>query len=70
MDGITATREIRQYLEGQNIKREDQPKIIGVTGHVIDDYHQLGIAAGMDEIIPKPLYIQILTALLARYNIL
>lgn len=38
MDGITATKEIRAYFESEELSREDQPKIIGVTGHVHEDF--------------------------------
>ena len=39
MNGITATVKIRKFLtEELKISREDQPKIIGVTGHVMDSF--------------------------------
>jgi len=56
-DGITATKEIREYFDSIELKREDQPKIIGVTGHVLEDFYRQGNEAGMDEIVAKPLYI-------------
>ena len=34
MNGIESTRRIREYFDNNLIKREDQPIIIGVTGHV------------------------------------
>lgn len=36
---------------------------------MLEEYLAQGMEAGMDEIIAKPLYIQILTALLVKYNI-
>jgi CheY-like chemotaxis protein len=69
-DGITATKEIREYFESIDLKREDQPKIIGVTGHVLEDFYRQGHEAGMDEIVAKPLYIQILSNLLAKYHVI
>ena len=39
MNGITATVKIRKYLKNDlKINREDQPRIIGVTGHVMDSF--------------------------------
>jgi two-component system sensor histidine kinase/response regulator len=35
MDGLEATKQIRRFLkEEQGIERENQPPIIGITGHV------------------------------------
>ena len=59
-DGIEATREIRQCLESKDIPRKEQPVIIGVTGHVLDNFKTIGKEAGMDEITSKPLYLNIL----------
>ena len=43
MNGITATVKIRKYLANElKIKRENQPRIIGVTGHVMESFKQEG----------------------------
>ena len=56
-DGIKATSMIRDHLTHQlSIKREDQPLIIGVTGHVLDKFKNEGLKAGMDRILEKPCY--------------
>lgn len=44
MDGTTATKKIRQVLLDKfDIKIEDQPVIIGVTGHVDDRFATDGL---------------------------
>ena len=56
LDGIEATEKIRTYLNQKDIPRENQPVIVGITGHVFDEYMAAGIKAGMDDIYSKPLY--------------
>ena len=59
MDGIKATSQIRNYLTKElNIKRADQPMIVGITGHVHEQFKTDGLKAGMDKIMTKPCYIQ------------
>jgi CheY-like chemotaxis protein len=36
MDGINATKKMRAYLNRQGIT--EQPAIIGVTGHILDEF--------------------------------
>lgn len=55
-DGIQASREIRKFLDSKKVKREDQPQIVGITGHVQDKFKNQGIEAGMDQVVDKPLY--------------
>ena len=38
MDGITATEQIRKYFRQMQV--QEQPKIIGVTGHVHENYRK------------------------------
>jgi CheY-like chemotaxis protein len=39
MNGIESTIKMRKYLRSElKISRENQPKIIGVTGHVMDSF--------------------------------
>ena len=64
MNGIQATKKIRGFIGYNSIK------IVGVTGHVQESFKQEGIAAGMDEILEKPLYSEVLASILQKYNIL
>ena len=69
MNGIQATKEMRQYMDFDlQLDRDSQPNIIGVTGHVLEEYQNEGLEAGMDEIIAKPLYIGVLKNMLAKYQ--
>ena len=63
MNGIESTIKIRKLLGNS------QMKIVGVTGHVQDSFKREGKAAGMDDILEKPLYSEALDAILKKYNI-
>ena len=72
MDGIDATNKIQEYIQTAS-NADDSfkgPKIFGVTGHVLARYKDAGLKAGMDEILPKPLYANVLKEKLYKYNIL
>ena len=65
MDGIKSTFKIRNFLSSEmNLKFDDQPMIVGITGHVHDQFRKEGIEAGMDEIILKPCYLSTMKDLL------
>jgi signal transduction histidine kinase/CheY-like chemotaxis protein/ligand-binding sensor domain-containing protein len=49
VDGLQATREIRNYFAGQR-----QPRIFAVTAHATTDDRDLCMAAGMDGYLTKP----------------
>jgi len=51
MDGLTATRWIRQNLTVQ-------PVIVAMTANVLAGDHQACLDAGMDDYISKPINIQ------------
>ena len=71
MDGIDATKHIRQILtDSYKLNREDQPKILGVTGHVLNSYKKKGLKAGMDDVLSKPLYIDELKKVLISNNLI
>ena len=71
MDGIDSTKKIRKFLKKEfKQKREEQPTIIGVTGHVQDKFKKAGQKAGMDKILPKPLYLDVLKETLIQYSII
>jgi CheY-like chemotaxis protein len=50
MNGIEATAEMRLIFK-------EQPIIVGITGYASSKYHQIGLEAGMDAVIAKPLYV-------------
>jgi CheY-like chemotaxis protein len=51
MDGIEITKEIRNFLTNEmKIPVQLQPAIIGVTGHVEDQFKSQGLEAGMNEV--------------------
>lgn len=58
LDGYEATRRIRRLYLSMDIQREQQPRIVAITGHVENEYVQKAIASGMDKVYPKPLPVQ------------
>ena len=71
MDGIKTTKTIRKVLKNEfNQSIHEQPKIIGVTGHVQPKFAEAGKKAGMDEILPKPLYADVLKETLVKYKLI
>jgi CheY-like chemotaxis protein len=59
MDGIQASYKMREFLEiDMQLPRKDQPKIIGLTGHVEDNFKLNGMRAGMDDVKGKPIYLR------------
>ena len=54
MNGVEATFQIRNHLSQLNIDIQNQPIIVGVTGHVQEEYKIEGIKSGMNEIYGKP----------------
>ena len=61
MDGLEATKKIRQ-----NIEKSKQPRIIAVTAHAMDGDREEYIDAGMDDYISKPMKIDALVAALHK----
>ena len=51
LDGYEATKQIRAYMTAQN---RSQPRILGISGHVEEEYKQRAKNAGMDQLISKP----------------
>lgn len=66
MDGIESTKRITTYLKQELLPI---PVIIGLTGHVGNEYKEQGLKAGMTEVLSKPLYFKDLVKCLEYYNI-
>jgi signal transduction histidine kinase/BarA-like signal transduction histidine kinase len=61
MDGLTATREIRQLLFGHDIP------ILAMTANAFEEDRERCMAAGMDDFLTKPLEPDVLYAFLLRW---
>jgi signal transduction histidine kinase len=61
VDGLTATREIRSGLRG-----DQQPIIYGLTAHATTEYRDFCLRAGMDGYLTKPLDLERLRDLIQR----
>jgi len=45
LDGYQATSQIREYVTSL---KHNQPRILGISGHVEEKYKQRALGAGMD----------------------
>ena len=54
LDGYEATKQIRKMFMSNEIARNNQPRIVAVTGHVENEYVQKANKSGMDKVYPKP----------------
>ena len=61
MDGLEATRRIRAELPP-----ERQPSIVAMTASVLDGHREACLAAGMDDFLPKPVFLTDLREALVR----
>ena len=62
MDGMTATRRIREKERpGEHIP------IIALTAHALQEAREACLAAGMDEVLVKPLQMPALRAAIKEY---
>ena len=67
MDGLAATREIRQWEQGISI----EPNLIfAVTANAYDEDRQRCLDAGMDDFLAKPVLIKDLSELLYRWRLI
>ena len=64
MDGFECSRSIRNYYNLQSII---QPLIIACTGHVEDNYISKAWSMEIDEVAPKPISNELLTAILDEH---
>ena len=55
MDGYVATKKILQLYKQMEIDESRQPLIIGVTGHVEQEYITKALESGMKKVFKKPL---------------
>ena len=63
MDGLTATRRLRQDLSA-----EWQPRIVGLTANAMQGDRERCLEAGMDAYLAKPVKIDDLKAVLERFE--
>lgn len=61
MDGLDATRSIRQFPEGQNIP------ILAMTANAFNEDRDKCLAAGMNDFVPKPINLDQLYSALAHW---
>ena len=57
MDGYEFVERLRSFYNDKNVP---QPMIVACTGHVEDEFIKKAWAAEFDEVIPKPVDIEIL----------
>ena len=50
--------------------KESQPVLIGITGHVHQDFTKKGIEAGMTEVLSKPCYVDNIVKVLIKYGVI
>ena len=65
LGGIDTVIRIREYYNHLNFEKSEQPRIVGVTGNVQDEYVTQGKMSGMDQILSKPLYASTLKRVLS-----
>lgn len=66
MDGFECTREIRNIFYDENRK---QPVITGVTGHLEQECVDQALAAGMNQVLSKPVKPELLLDLCRKLQI-
>ena len=68
ISGIETTAKIFEKMK--EFKVIDLPVVIGCTGHVQEHYRREGEAAGMSQILTKPLYVPTLRKILNSHNMI
>jgi len=64
MDGPEATRLIRRHIDVQG---RPQPRVIAMTANALEGAREACLAAGMDDYLAKPVRLQDLLAMLAKW---
>lgn len=69
VDGLSATRAIRQRGEANHIHRNLQPYIIAITASSMleEGSREACLTAGMDDVVNKPIHLKALQEALKRY---
>ena len=67
VDGLEATKLIREFYSGLDCKKHLQPIIVGITGHIDPEFKAKAIAAGMTAVEAKPMYYSLLNQILKSY---
>lgn len=65
MDGLEATRQIREYEQRQNIR---PALIMALTGLTADEDHQEAADSGVDRILEKPVRLKLLGQMLDEWK--
>ena len=65
VDGVSSTKQIREYLYANNLK---QPIITGVTGQTEQEYVNRAIENGMNSVLSKPINLELVKMILANMN--
>jgi PAS domain S-box-containing protein len=67
MDGLTATRKIREREASGQLRRKSPVPIIAMTAHALTSDREECMAAGMNDFISKPFPIDAFISLLSRW---
>ena len=65
MDGYEATDKIREFIHQQEAS---QPIISAVTGHTEQAYIERALNAGMNQVLSKPVNVEVLKVLLKKFG--
>ena len=65
MDGYEATNKIREFIDLQGV---NQPIISAVTGHTEQAYIKRAMNAGMNQVMSKPVDVEVLKVLLKKFG--
>ena len=65
MDGYEATNKIREFIDEQGAS---QPIISAVTGHTEQAYIERAMNAGMNQVMSKPVDVEVLKVLLQKFG--
>ena len=70
LDGPTATKAIRNYLEQNGISREQQPFICCMSAYPEQSFQIAAINSGMDQYLTKPIFKDNLTKLMIKVSLI